>query len=89
MASRVRFLPEECPELPEHPYQPTDFTFPRRSFGKSKLVTKRSFQSAWFKQWQWLHYDAAQDLAFFFVCLNAIKAGRPVNNSLLIVNSYI
>lgn len=41
---------------------PVDFAFLRRSFGKTKVV-HRCFQSAWFKQWQWLHYDSSQDLA--------------------------
>ena len=27
MASRVRFLAEKCAEVPDQPYQPTDFDF--------------------------------------------------------------
>ena len=87
MATRVCFLAEMCPEVPDQPYQPTDFNFPRRSLGKTKQVN-HSFQSAWFKQWHWLHYDAALDLAYYFICVNAVEAGKPVDSSLMIVCKY-
>ena len=61
-------------ELPLHPSQPTEVVFPRRLVGKTKVVY-RSFQSAWFSQWKWLHYDAASDLAYSFICVKAIQTG--------------
>ena len=61
-------------ELPLHPSQPTEVVFPRRHFGKTKVVYC-SFQSMWFSQWKWLHYDAASDLAYCFICVKAIQTG--------------
>ena len=39
MDTRVRFLEEKCAEIPDQPYQPTEFNFPRRSFGKRSKLT--------------------------------------------------
>ena len=64
--------------VPERPNQPMYFKFPQRQFGKKKIV-KRSFQSQWFKKWQWLHYDEAQDLVFCHVCATARKTGKMTN----------
>ena len=36
-------------------HQARSFRFPKRQFGKSKLVF-RSFPVSWFDSWQWLHY---------------------------------
>ena len=45
-------------DLPDNPYQPgLNFKFPAHSFGISKPVN-RSFQSAWFQRFPWIHYDA-------------------------------
>ncbi len=62
-------------KLPEKPFQPTEIAFPRRHFGKSSVVY-RSFQSAWFRKWKWLHYDVGSDKAYCFTCLGAIQAGN-------------
>ena len=51
------------PSIGDHPHQPSDFNFPRREFGQQSKV-KPSFKVAWFKQWNWLHYDEEKDAAF-------------------------
>ncbi len=52
--------------------QPHDFSFPKRQFGKSKIVY-RAFQSQWFNKWKWLHYHEANDAAFCYLCMSAVK----------------
>ena len=47
------------------PHQPKAFTFPKRQFGKSKMVL-RSFQAGWFHSWNRLHYHEATDSVFCF-----------------------
>ena len=64
--------------VPEHPNQPTHFKFLQWQFGKKKIV-KHSFQSQWFKKWQWLRYDEVQDLAFCHICATARKTGKMAN----------
>ena len=63
------------PNLPDLLNQPTDYNFPRREFGKSK-ITFRSFQEQWFKQWKWLHYDNVRDVAYCHYCVSAINSGK-------------
>ena len=65
------------PELSEKRLQPFDMTFPRRPFGKTKVV-RRSFQSVWYKQWKWLHYDVSNDLTSCFICVKAIQSGMQM-----------
>ena len=55
--------------------QPHYFSFPKRQFGKSKIVY-RSFQSQWFHKWKWLHYDAASDAALCYICMNAVQKNK-------------
>ena len=47
--------------------QPLDIIFPKRPFGKTKIIY-RLFQSKWFQQWRWLHYDQSRILAFCYTC---------------------
>ena len=61
--------------LPDKPHQPRNFKFPKRSFGQ-KNPAKRSFQSNWFSNWPWLHYDEGLDLAFCFTCSKAEEQGK-------------
>ena len=75
MATGSRATTMTFPELPDHPSQPTATVFPRRPFGKTKVV-HRSFQSVWFNQWKWLHYDASNDRIYCFICLKAIQSGN-------------
>ena len=61
------------PDLPPAPYHPPDgFSFPKRPFGKKKIVW-RSFQASWLKQWTFLHYDETKDLAYCHICVTAFK----------------
>ena len=50
-------------DIPPVPNQPKTFKFQQRSFGQTNPV-KRSFQSSWFANRTWLHYDEANDLAY-------------------------
>ena len=55
------------------PHQPgPSFSFPKRSFGKTKVV-QRSFQASWFRSWTWIHYEEATDTALCYLCSKAIK----------------
>ena len=66
---------DPVPEVGEKPNQPTSFAFPKREFGKARIV-KRSFQSSWFARWPWLHYDCSRDSAFCHVCVKAVKEAK-------------
>ena len=55
------------PNVGEAANQPLDINYPKREFGKTKVV-HRAIQAQWFAKWPWLHYDTAQDLAFCHVC---------------------
>ncbi len=55
-------------------HQPATFTFPKRSFGVKKPVL-RSFQSEWFKQWSFLHYDEAKDVVYCLLCSKKTTSG--------------
>ena len=68
------------PEIPEKPHQPLTLCFPKREFGK-KQVVKRSFQSSWFKQYRWIHYDEEQDLVFCHTCVKAYKEKKLTSSS--------
>ena len=47
---------DQVPDLPDAPHHPpSDFSFPKRDFGKKQIV-KRLCQSVWFYKWKWLHY---------------------------------
>ena len=48
------------PEIGEHTNKPSGYNFPKRSFGKTKVV-HRSSQQSWFSKWKWLHYDSSKD----------------------------
>ena len=63
------------PSLLDEPHHPTDFPFPKRTFGKSKPVLC-SAQSQWFHTWPFLHYDEAQDVVFCHHCVTAVKLDR-------------
>ena len=45
-----------------------------KTFG-SKNPTKRSFQTAWFERFKWLHQDERRDAACCFTCLKALQNG--------------
>ena len=56
--------------LPDKPHQPRIVNFPKRNFGKTKVV-KRSFQSCWFDKWPWLHYNESDDSVLCYTCAKA------------------
>ncbi|XP_066914540.1 zinc finger MYM-type protein 1-like [Clytia hemisphaerica] len=57
----------------EKPLQPLLESFPSRIFGKDKnrKDIKRSFNSSWYKKYDWIHYDSLRDAVFCFTCLKA------------------
>ena len=67
---------QEVPHLGAHnePNQPLQFDFPKREFGKTRIV-KRAFQSQWFGRWWWLHYDCSRDLVVILVSLLSRQGG--------------
>ena len=71
----------------DHPCQPHNIHFPSRSFGKTKPVNQ-SFQSSWFKKFQWLHYDSPSDSAFCYICYKATKQ-RKVRISGIAEDAFI
>ena len=52
--------------------QPLHFDFPKREFGKTKIV-KRAFQAHWFGKCRWLHYDCSRDLVFCHTYISAVN----------------
>ena len=69
-SSSSRFV--DLPNIPSAPHQPTNFEFPKRAFGKTKVVY-RSFQPTWFKQWPFLHYDETNDVVYCHTCITGFK----------------
>ena len=70
----------EVPEVTDEPHQPKDFKFPKRSFGNASQTT-RTFQSKWFNDHSWIHYDENSDSAFCHVCIQAYKRGCLSSNT--------
>ena len=63
----------ESKVAPSHsPHQPKKFSFPYRSYGKTKVVQRR-FQAEWFDTWTWITYDETKDVVFCIVCQQASK----------------
>ena len=63
-------------EIGESANQPaSSYNFPKRSFGKTKVVY-RAFQRSWFNKWKWLHYDSNKDLCFCHTCVFTLKTGK-------------
>ena len=54
------------------PNQPKNFQFPKKDYGKQS----RSFQSLWFKDYPWLHYDEISDSAFCYICISQNNKGN-------------
>ena len=75
MAVRGSIRVEAIPDLPAVPHQPSGFVFPKRPFGKVRVIF-RSFQGSWFKEWPFLHYDEAKDAAFCHTCATALKVKK-------------
>lgn len=75
MASSSTTEGNGLPDIGATSNQPERHSFPKCSFGKSKVV-QRGFQASWFLKWQWLHYVSSQDVAFCHTCVTAIKSGK-------------
>ena len=54
---------------------PTDFVFPKRTFGSTK-PKQRACYHGWFEKHKWLHYEVSKDVALCFVCYTANKQGK-------------
>ena len=54
----------ESSHPPEVPHQPERHIFPRRQFGKSKVVSHALFKDL--DLIEWLHYESTRDLAFCY-----------------------
>ena len=58
-------------EIPEAPYRPETFVFPKRAV-RQKEVVHRSCQATWFQTWKWLHYIESGDKVLC-QCCTAVK----------------
>ena len=52
--------------FPHKPHQPKNFSFLKRIFGQS-VVMSRSFQPSWFNKWPWLHYNEGNDIVIWHI----------------------
>ena len=57
------------------PHQPSNFKFPKRSFGVKK-VEYRCFQPKWFVKWLFLYYIEAKDVVFYHPYMEPLKLKR-------------
>ncbi|QQP51189.1 Zinc finger MYM-type protein 1, partial [Caligus rogercresseyi] len=57
--------------LPSEPFQPQALDFPAKQFGTETFT--RSFKSAWFGKWKWLHYLKDVDKALCYICVSAVE----------------
>ena len=48
---------------------------------KSKKLTKRSFQTAWFERFKWSHHDERRDAACCHTCLKALQSGMLTSSN--------
>ena len=49
--------------------------YPKRKFGKQGKE-ERFFRADWCQKYPWIHYDAAKDAAFCYVCMSAAHEGK-------------
>ncbi len=80
MASSSASSDTESVDIPAKPHQPTTFRYPKRSFGKKKVV-QCSFKASWFAKWPFLHYIESKDVVFCHTCLVGFKLKRMRTNS--------
>ena len=73
MAMAIAASSDSFPDIPEAPHQPTGIEFPKRAYGKKKIV-RCSFQIRWFTLWPF--YDEAEDVVFCHTCVKAFKLKR-------------
>ena len=73
----IRNKSKVAPSYSQH--QPKKFSFPYRSYGKTKVVQRR-FQAEWFDTWTWITYDETKDAVFCIVCQQASKEKKLSNS---------
>ena len=61
----------------DRPWQPRNFNFPKKAFGKQN----RSFQPNWFSDYPWLHYSEESDSVTCFICSKQNAAGTLISAS--------
>ena len=62
-------------DLSDEAHQPKKFNFPKREFGKTKVI-KRSFQPSWFEKWPWLYYNESEDSVLVILVLRLVSRRR-------------
>ena len=75
LSLQVTISPSYTEDILSAPHQPTNFLFPKLSFGQRTPVC-RSFQKKWFSTYRWLHYDENKDAVFCFLCKKADSEGK-------------
>ena len=68
-------------DIPPVPNQPKTFKYSQHSFGQ-KTPVKRRFQSSWFANRTWLHYNKPDDFAYCHVCMVAYRDGQLNSSNL-------
>ena len=63
------------PVIGDKPHQPSNFKFPKHSFGL-KMVVSQASQETWFSRWSWLHYVEENDTAYCFNCVKAYQQNQ-------------
>ena len=69
--------------LAQQPSQPKVSVYP--VYEALKSYKTRSFQSSWYKKFDWLEYDVRRDAAFCFCCRKYAKTG---NSSPFVATGY-
>ena len=70
----------DLPDIPLQPHQPTNYLFPKRSFGQMKAVYQ-SFQMSWFLQWPFFHYNETADTVYCHTCVTGFKEKKTKKSS--------
>ncbi|KAJ8040279.1 Zinc finger MYM-type protein 1 [Holothuria leucospilota] len=63
------------PGVPPGPHQPSEFSFPARTYGKQT----RAFQTHWFRSFPWLHYLETNDSVLCHTCITADRQKKLIN----------
>ena len=63
--------------------QPRNYSYPKRTFWKDE----RSFLPSWYKKWNWLLYDEAEDSVYCIICTNAYH--QNMINDIKVDHSFV
>ncbi|XP_062517927.1 zinc finger MYM-type protein 1-like [Corticium candelabrum] len=74
--STSKVFPDDQAVL-NQPYQPLNFDFPKRPFGKKAELS--CFRPSRFYQWPFLHYHEADDVVFCHLCVKALTL-KPIKS---------